>query len=291
MPTKFYLTTAVPTYTPTTIRGAWDDSAGAVTRALAQYKEDGGAATTIARAETNVSTTYDVLLYRGVSRPLNGVALAGTINVMIGIIESVSTADMYWHIHVYVTTGDSDTPRFTLLNNYVENTTNEFDLIIPTSGQALQSAQAHLGGTLITGDRIVIEIGFISREASASSRVATMYYGTKHATTGGVLPDLLVDGDPTLGAGYVVFSDTITEVNTTNNIRDTQTLAKVLSANTPAIRDTQTVVKVLSANTPAIRDTQTVVKVLSANTPVIRASQVMVKVLHSTAEGPTFLGA
>tara|TARA_R110000868_G_scaffold45841_27_gene151881 strand:- start:1865 stop:3544 length:1680 start_codon:yes stop_codon:yes gene_type:complete len=209
------------------------------------------------------------------------------MNLVLGVLESDALADMYFHVYAYITTGDSDTVRLTLVNDYVENTTNEFG--VTALGMSLQTGQ-YYNSTIVAGDRLVIEIGFISREASATSRTGTLYYGTKESGTTSYLGDLTVGGSPTLYAGYVEFDGLLLEDASANDLRDTQVLTKVLAANTPAIRDTQVLTKVLAANTPAIRDTQVLTKVLAANTPAVRDTQVLIKVLHETYQPPTTAG-
>lgn len=234
--TKLYLTNTAAPYTPATLRGAWDQTAGAVTKALDPSTRGGGDDTTVTIAETNVSTTFDVLLYRGVSGPLAAQTLGGTINLMIQVLESAALADMNWHIHAYVTQGDSDTPRGTILTDYVEALgVNEWPSGVVTF-KALNAAQALSALAVSDGDRLVVELGYISREASATSRSGTISYGTLHSGM------QLADG--TLGyagtnpskAGFLQFSQAIL-MSATPAVRVSQVFLEVLSPNIPAVAD------------------------------------------------------
>lgn len=207
---KYYLTTKTAPYTPATIRGAWDDTAGAVTRALDVYKRDGGLITSVSRAETSSSNTYDVLLYRGVSGPLAAQTIAGTIDVVLAIRESAASADFVYHLHVYVTAGDSDTVRGTLLSDYIETTANEWPTTL--TAKALASAQTLSSLAISAGDRLVVEIGYQATNTSASSLTGFVHYGTQHPDTAGEADDLTAGStDGTIKAGFISFSAAITE--------------------------------------------------------------------------------
>jgi hypothetical protein len=243
MATKWYLTNRAAPYTPATIQGAWDDSAGAVTKALDTIKAGGGATTTVARAEVNNSNTYDVLLYRGISGPLASQTINCNVNVCIGAKEaSAAAADFYWHVHLYVTTGDSDTPRVTLLTDYVENTTNEFPTTATFLG--LQSAQA-VNQTISAGDRLVLEIGIIARNASTTSYTATLNYGSLDGG-GTELADGAATGtDVTSKAGWISFSSDVTEA-TPLTAKIPQESVRTISLGAPVAKVAHASVRTLS---------------------------------------------
>lgn len=210
MATQFYLTAAPAPYSPATMRGAWDDTAGAITKALSSDKAGGGAIASVARAETNAAANWDVLLYRGVSGPLAAQTIAGNVNVVIGALESSASADFAWHLHIYVTQGDSDTPRGTLLSDYVETTANEW----PTTaaGLVLAADQALTSLAVTAGDRLVVEIGYVALNASATSFTGTLRYGTLDPTLLTPAPDLTNGSTSvTTQAGYVDFLSGVTE--------------------------------------------------------------------------------
>lgn len=204
MATKFYLNDFAAPYTPATIRGAWDETAGAVTRQLAQDKIEGGSITTVSRAETVTTLDYDVLLYRGVSGPLTAQTISGTLDVVISVVEGATAADFVWHIHAYVTQGDSDTPRGTLLSDYTETTANEWGTAASTSGKALASAQTVTNVVCSAGDRIVVEIGYRAKNTVTTSFTGTLRYGGDTSTS-----DLTAGGNGQTLAGFLNFSGTI----------------------------------------------------------------------------------
>lgn len=278
MATKFYLLNQTAPYTPATIRGAWDDSAGAVTRALSTSKTGGGSFTTVARAETNASNTWDVLLYRGVSGPLAAQTISGTVDVVIGALESNSAADFYWHIHIYATQGDSDTPRGTLLTDYVENTTNEF----PTTatGRALQSAQALTSLAVSAGDRLVVEIGYIARNSVTTSRTGTINYGTQlSANPFGDASDLTSGStNVTTLAGFISFSGTVSEAAVGERI--SQLPIEVFSEGSTGVQLSQLPVEISSSGSKALRLSQLAVEVFASHqdTAPLRLSQLPVEI-------------
>jgi hypothetical protein len=281
---KLYLTNRAAPYVPSTLRGAWDDSAGAVTKALDPQKDGGGPLTSVARAETNASATWDVLLYRGVSGPLAAQTINCDLNVLIGALESSATADLCWHIHVYATQGDSDTPRVTLLTDYVETTVNEWGTTATTCGKALAAAQA-VTQTISAGDRLVVEIGYIARNSVTTSFTGTLYYGTQNATDGSIVGDLTAGANPTLLAGFVSFSVPVTEMALTARV--SQLVTRTVSAGTPEARVSQLSVRTLSAHGEATGYvSQLVVRTLSPNGPSVpqpdaRITQVVGEVFGS----------
>jgi hypothetical protein len=161
----------------------------------------------VARAETNASANFDVLLYRGVSGPLAAQTIGGNLDGVLGVLESNVAADFAWHLHVYVAQGDSDTPRATLITDYVETTSNEW----PTTAtfRALASAQA-LSASISAGDRLVVEIGYVALNASATSRTGTLNYGTQVAFQN-VADGVAGQTDVTLKAGFISFSQALDE--------------------------------------------------------------------------------
>ena len=197
MTTRLYLSNWAPGYTPATVRGAWDATAATVAR-YASTGPGQGAATTSAQAETSATNNWDVFLGRWISAPLrNSGTIAGNVTGVIGALESNASANEVLHVHIYVTTGDSDTPRGTLLTDSIGAV--EF----PTTAAGITFASTALSSLAITaGDRIVVEIGSQSQEASATSRTSTIRYGGTSGT------DLANAGTSTANPGWLEFSDT-----------------------------------------------------------------------------------
>ena len=92
--TKLYLTNTTAPYTPATLRGVWDVTSGAVTKALSPLPNLGGVTTYVSKAETSADTSYDALLYRGVSCPLAAQTINCNVNTVIGLRESNAAADL-----------------------------------------------------------------------------------------------------------------------------------------------------------------------------------------------------
>lgn len=206
-PTRWYLQNRAAPYTPATVRGAWDFTTGHVVMTLDPSKPGGGFRTSKQVAETNASTEYDVLLGRWVSGPLAAQTISGTIDVCLGAMEGDPAGDMHWHLHIYVTQGDSDTPRGTLLNDYRESAgVNEW----PTTGAfiALNAAAALSSLAISAGDRIVIELGYSARNALTDSLSGTIRYGTLVNVnfTVPMADGVLGQTDSDVKAGYVDFS-------------------------------------------------------------------------------------
>jgi hypothetical protein len=262
--TTLYLTDITAPYTPATIRGAWDDTAGAVTRALSPQNVGPGAVTSVSRAEAVTTNNYDVLLYRGVSGKLGAQTISGTLDVVIGVDESSLLANMCYHLHVYVTQGDSDTPRGTLLSNYVETTANEWPATASSAGRALASAQSLSSLAVSAGDRLVVEIGYVAINTSGTSFIGTLYYGT-----GANIPVLAAGGASATGVGSITFSSSITE-DTAPAIRATQHFAELVS----------------NGSAGDVRVTQHLAELVSnGNAGKVRASQFFVEILHDGVSG------
>lgn len=117
-----------------------------------------GGPISVASPETASTTDYENLLVRAVSTPLSADhTFGGTLNVMLGVQESGTDADMAFYLHAFVTQGDTDNLRGTLLANYADPNTNEWGTT--ALGKALTAAQSLSAVAAMTGDRIVVEIG------------------------------------------------------------------------------------------------------------------------------------
>ncbi len=258
--TKLYPSVESSLFVPATIRGAWERTADHVVREM--YSEPDraglGSPVSIASAE-NVSTTdYDVLLLRAISAPLAADhSFAGTVDVMMAVQESVAAADFAYYLHIYITQGTTDTLRGTLVANYVDLLANEWGTT--ALGKALSSPQSVTPVSALAGDRIVVEIGYRSRNTVTTSRTGTLWYG-------GNGTDLNSGGAPASGIGYIDFSDTFTLANTAA-MRVTQVSVEALRRpNQATLRMSQLAVETLRrADAPNIRMSQLAVEVLRKN--------------------------
>lgn len=263
--TKLYPSAVGVAYTPTTIRGAWEKTTGHAVCGMGIAKDLSGldGPLSIANAETVSTTDYDVLLLRCVSAPLSADhTFSGTLNVMMAVQESSTDADMAYYVHAFVTQGDTDNLRGTLLANYNDLNTNEWGTT--ALGKALSAAATLTSVAALTGDRIVVEIGYRARNTTTSSRTGTIYYG-------GSGSDLTSGGAATSGVGYFDFSDTFTLVDN------------------PVLRVSQVAVEALRRPTqPSLFVTQLAIE--TARRPSnasLRLSQLAVEVVRRNGSPPS----
>lgn len=153
--TRLYLASAAAGYSPATYRGSWDDTAEAITKALILTKNEAATATIYNTANHDTAAAdRDLLCYRGVSAPLAAQTIAGNF---YGVISAFGGAfadhGMRHHVHMFVTVGDSDTVRGTLVSNYIDSTT-----WVSIQGQEIPT-QAVSSLAVSDGDRLVIEFG------------------------------------------------------------------------------------------------------------------------------------
>lgn len=225
MTTRLYLANAAQPYSPATKRGAWDATAGIVDSYLAFTKT--GANTSIPIAETNTTNNWDVLLARFVSDPIvgTGFVTSDTVQWIAAVTESSNSANDFFHVHIYVTTGDSDTVRGTLLADNIGAT--EWTTTATARGEGTKSLANNV--TALDGDRIVVEIGYQGQNVSGTSFTGTLRYGGTDAT------DLtsLDTANVTTRSGWVEFSRTFvmfTGVAATLSTATARATAPVVSA-------------------------------------------------------------
>lgn len=176
-----------------TVRGAWDDTGGLVTRRMHTRKAGSGVAT-VTRAISVTTADYDVALLRLVSDSLTAQTIAGTLSLVMLVSESSASLNAVYHVHAYVSQGDTDTVRGTLLTDYIDATEwGTADAQMAVAAQTLSSVAASLD------DRIVVEIGYRANNASALSRSGSLRYGGATAADA-------VAGGSTTGTGWVEFS-------------------------------------------------------------------------------------
>jgi hypothetical protein len=278
MATRFYLHNDAAPYTPATLRGAWDQTAQAVTKRIDASKLPVSTATNVPAAETNVTAEWDVLLYRGVSGPLAAATIGtGTVDVMLPVIENTAAADFNYHLHIYVTQGDSDTPRGTLLSDYREAAgVNEWGTAAATCGRALNAAASLSSLAVSAGDRIVIEIGYAARNTVTTSYTGTLYYGVPAGKAD------LVAGGPSTNLGYIEFSETL--AGTAANRVSQGAIEITLDEDTaPAARVTQGAVEIAIESTgDELRTSQVMAEVAWPTIIVTRLSQFVVEILQPT---------
>lgn len=200
MATRWYFGNTAAPYTPATVKGGFEKTAGAVTGLLAG--RPAGTATTIAQAVGATTNPTDVLWGRWVSAPaVAGGTISGNVAWIIGRVENNAALNANAYAHIWVTVGDSDTVRGTLLANYAGAT--EFTTTATgngTSGLPVTSV------AIQAGDRVVIEMGYRALGSGSTAYTATMNYG------GTGLTDLVAGGTggtngPTVRPGWLEFTN------------------------------------------------------------------------------------
>ena len=270
--TRLYVSSTSAGFVPTTVRGGWEQTSGHAVKGMHSAQDLAGTTTiqSISLSESSASSDFDVLLLRAVSTPLAADhTFSGTLNAMFAVAE-LNDADFAYYLHVYLTQGDSDTPRGTLLANYADLLTNEWGQTT-ASGKALSSAQTLSSIAGLAGDRIVAEIGFRSRNTISSSRAAIIYFGGNGS-------DLVSGGSGTSGIGYLDFSDSFT-LTDNPTLRFTQLAVEtVRRPNNPNVRITQLAPEIIRKPTTAnLRMSQFAIEVARKNgTPMAAAQQPIV---------------
>jgi hypothetical protein len=166
--TRFYGHDDAPGFTPTNLRGTWDDTASLSNRAMKTTK---GAQALSNRSEATATTPFDVALVRWVSDGLvNAGTIKGSVNFCMMARESNADADFVTKLHIYVTAGDTDTVRGTLLSNHAESTEWSNALSVAPQGIAAAAPVALSPVTVQAGDRIVVEMGYRSNNSHTTSR-------------------------------------------------------------------------------------------------------------------------
>lgn len=262
--TRLYPSAAGVAVTPATVRGAWDKTTGHIVCGMNTAKDLSGLGgpLSIASAETAATTDYDVLLLRCVSAPLAANCnFSGTLNVLMGVQESATDADMAYYVHAFVTQGDTDNLRGTLLANYNDLNTNEWGTT--ALGKAISAAQSLSAVSALAGDRIVVEIGYRARNTTSSTRTGTIWYG-------GSGSDLTSGGAAAGGVGYIDFSDTFTLVDN------------------PVMRVSQVAVESLRRpSQPSLLMSQLAIETVRRNSaPNTRMSQLAVEVVRRNGSPP-----
>lgn len=179
MTKRLYLTNSAPEYTPATLKGAWDDTTQTVVKALLDTKS--GANASIVQADGTATTSdLDFFMGRWILNDelvLRAASLTGSATLMLAKLEANSAANHRLHVHMWVTQGNSDTVRGTLVSDFIHGTEN------PTTQTAVSHALTLSPVNVQLGDRIVLELGYrVVGAASSTSYNETYRYGGTDAT-------------------------------------------------------------------------------------------------------------
>ena len=196
--TRFYMQNAAPDVTVATHRGVWDQTASVLQRKLSRTKA--GAIASLGVAETSTTNNWDVLLLKMVSEPIaTSQTISGFLNWFAGAQESNAAQNANWHVHVYVTQGNTDTLRGTLYSDYSEAAgINEWPTTAAGDGPVTPLRLTAVAA--LANDRIVIEAGYSARNTVATSYTGTLWYGGTLAT------DLWTTGVVNTNPGWWEFS-------------------------------------------------------------------------------------
>ena len=170
--TRYYFQNAAADYDPATERGAWDATAGYTGIKLATTKA--GSATSASQSDSVNTANWDMLVLKAVGDAFTqGGSISGNINWCLGVAESVASMDAVYHVHIFITAGDSDTVRGTVLTDSIQGT--EWTLTTLT-GKAISGVAASTVNFL-AGDRIVVEMGVRDQGNVVTLATGTIEYG------------------------------------------------------------------------------------------------------------------
>lgn len=177
--TRLYTANAAPWYTPSTVQGTWTDTEGSGNIYRLSAK-NGAAGTPI--AWSSGGGTWTLLVSRWVTDPIKTdytFGTADTIQWTMGVkISSVTNAASTWDVFAYVTSGDTDTPRGTILTNTIGTAA------ISETATGRGDAVTNLTGSVaaLKGDRIVVEVGVRKTGTATGTRTWTQDIGNTGGT-------------------------------------------------------------------------------------------------------------
>jgi chitosanase len=125
--------------------------------------------------------------------------LSGTVEWIMGALESSTNANMFWHVHIWVSKGNSDAVRGTVLTDSIGAT--EWPTTATARGEGAKSLTSV---DCEIGDRVVVEIGYRAQNTSTSPFTGTVNYGNSGTTD---LASGNTGANLTGRPGWVEFSD------------------------------------------------------------------------------------
>lgn len=208
MPRQFYLTADPPPFTPANWRGDWNDTTQAITMRLDSTKTTADPTKykiqIVQANETSSNSLWRVALARFVGGPLKAQTVGGcTMQLMAGVWASAVTAEFYYALHAYVTVGDTDDVRGTLIGismpeelnvvteDFAEQVSSQNPFPITPKGRDLIYSAGCNAVVVEDLDRLVVEIGLIARNTLTTQLTGAFYYGTDYYSNGS--PDVQRD--------------------------------------------------------------------------------------------------
>lgn len=200
--TRFYLTADDAIFTGVTTKGTWTSTSGATNQRLSKARSGAAA---VSGPSNDTVTTNPNKRQRAVfiSGPLKAQTIAGNLILRMLAHESDAAANTTAAIHAWISVGDTDVARGTLISNQVGSQ----EYVVDATNYDCISETFTLSSVAVTaGDRLVIEIG-----NSFANAVATAY--TAHLIFGGSVSDLAGTetgvATSTSASGYVEFDSAI----------------------------------------------------------------------------------
>jgi hypothetical protein len=268
MATRLYLNNASAPQTPTAVQGGWDQASGYIDRLLDTYKS--GALTSISIAETSATAAWDVLLARFVGARLNPQTISGTLDGILGLFETSSSLNAVLHLHAYVMDSTGNL-RGTLLNNYIEASSQEWSGGTTTNGRRLAAAQTLSSVDCQLNDRVVIEIGMQAQNTSTTSMSGRLYYGGTDPSQ-----DLTSGGDGSSYTGWLEFSQDLSFVEVEGRVY--QEVVELAANPVPALMTYQVVQELAANPQPQLLVYQHVMETAVNPQPELRTYQHVIEV-------------
>lgn len=176
--------------------GAWDDATQFFGVLMSTTRA--GTVSNRTGTETSITDNWDVLVLHVVSDPIPAQTVSGTLDWLMGVQESNAAMNAHWHIYAYVEDG-AGAERGVLYADYTEALgTNEWPTTLTALGPTGPITLTPIAAQ--NNDRIVIEVGFVSRNTDATSFTGTIARGGSSGI------ELISGGDPTLYTGWFQFS-------------------------------------------------------------------------------------
>jgi len=242
--TRYYLGSNNTQGLPASSTGTWNDRSQQISGGewLSPFKGFGSQAF-IAPAESVTTANWSVLGSVFETQALPAQTIAGTLNWVLSIRESAVAAHFNWHVHAWVTAGETSTVRGVLLNDYTEPLgTNEW----PTTQQGWGPNGGPVAVNPVTiqdGDHVVVELGYVARNTDPAT-----YSGTVPIHSGQTAPDLSLGDSDSTHASWFELSRLGVFAAPTSIPTPTPTVAP---AATPTASPSQTTTVIASATPPA----------------------------------------
>lgn len=188
---------------PLTLKGGWDATTGSNPARLhfSPIKENTGVSAQFFKS--SLTAPYRAATKFGVSPRLQAQTVSGTVNPMVFAKEGNAAHDCFLRLHVWVTVGDTNAVRGTLLNQF-EDAVTEFAVAAQTA-QRFGSAQTLTPVAVQDGDRIAIELGWVQLAVGTNTFDIGTTVGTRYQNGDATVGSTAATGSTALNQ-YIEFS-------------------------------------------------------------------------------------